>query len=96
MFAGLNRYLEKDYLAKHSEIRVITPENRTRAYHIVDVKVTDIHDQAYLWVNKSRQEVRDDLALKIVSDEGKQILVLSTCINQGRKDERLLIIAQEA
>ena len=105
MFAGLNLYLDKDYLAKHPEIMVITPQNKMQVYEIIDVKVTDIYDPAYLLTNKSQQEIMNslnqqnvvqggDLALQSMSDEARQILILSTCTNRSNKDERLLIFAK--
>jgi hypothetical protein len=95
MFAGLNRYLEDEYLTEHPVITIVTPDGETRGYRIFAVKVTDTNDPAYSLTGKDRETVTGYLSEWHAPEEAERFLMLSTCTDYGGRNERLLIFAAE-
>jgi SrtB family sortase len=93
MFAGLNRYRESGYREEHPEITMITANGEILTYSIFAVKETDVNDTAYTLPGKDRETVTEYTAGLGAPESAERLLILSTCVNRGSGDARLLVFA---
>ena len=96
MFAGLKKYLEKDYFESHTEIELITNSRSLiyKALAVVRVKDTDAW---YTFVDERQNEVLSDMLKSstyhtdIEVTETSKFITLSTCYGRNDTDRLLLI-----
>ena len=96
MFAGLHSFRDEDFLEKHNEIIIFTPDGEMLVYIIFDVKLT-LAESAIFALPAEGQEAftryfRDYNLVGHSIRERSGILVLSTC-TFGPRNERLVILA---
>jgi len=96
MFAGLHNFRDSEFLEKHNEIVVFTPEGEMLLYSIFDVKLTTA-ESAIFDLPAEGQEAftryfRDYGMIGQFIIERSGILVLSTC-TFGPRNERLVVLA---
>ena len=95
MFAGLHNFRDSEFLAKHNEITIFTPEGEVLVFRIFDVILTDIYDAVFELPVEGQEAFTEyfreyNLAGHYLRDRSG-ILVLSTCTD-GNRNERLLIL----
>jgi sortase B len=87
MFGGLSRLLG---LREYPDVTVVLPDGETLVYRIFDVRRTDVRDVTF---SSGLYDV-PAFAAEIGAPEGAiRLLTLSTCTDEGGKDERLLVHA---
>ena len=79
MFSDLKRYVDRDFLNAHRTVK-FEPADGVQTFIVTEVLKTNTSDA---WYDR------------IAAEEGRQLILLSTCYGSG-KDGRLLIIAAES
>ncbi len=100
MFAGLKKYLEKDYFESHPEIELITNSKATvyKVFAVVRVKETDTW---YSYIDESEDGIIKDLLSKstyhtvIEVTETSKFITLSTCYGRNDSDRLILVGVSE-
>ena len=79
MFAALTNYMDNGFLDDHPEIIVLTADGEKLVYRIFEAKYSDAWDSVY--------------SLEFNDYEDEQVLILSTCLNDADRYERVLVFA---
>ena len=90
MFGDLHLLLDKQFLDEN-RIITITVNGRTVEYEIFSVRLSDIYDPAYTVYFYSMNDFYE-LAYNVNAPvHATKILTLSTCVNGGSNDDRLIV-----
>jgi SrtB family sortase len=91
MFASLNNYLDPAFLKNHSEIVITTKTGEELIYRVFEVRPSDAWDSVYSLEFIKTEEVFEHF---VTLPEGASwFLILSTCLKDGGRDERLLVFS---
>jgi len=80
MFAALTNYMDNGFMDDHPEIIVLTADGEKLVYRIFEAKYSDAWDSVY------EIDLND-------SKNAERIIVLSTCLNDADRYDRLLVYA---
>ena len=89
-FGCLKKYLNDDFLNKNPLI-VFTVEGEPIEYRIFSVRHTDISDPAYFLNFDAEGAFKAFLERNNAPLDSTQIITLSTCVDSGAKNERLIV-----
>jgi sortase B len=90
MFAALNQYLVPEFAANHPQIVITTSMGEILTYKVFDVCCVDAWDELY---SLDYQSSAASESIIDISADVCRFLILSTCMNGGNKDVRLLVYA---
>ena len=89
MFAPLEKYLDREYMAQHPVMTVTDTDGGKSSYRVYDARLTNAWDKAYNLADDNSVAAKNTFAN--ASSGADRLLILSTCINGSDKDVRLLI-----
>ena len=92
MFAPLNQYHDKSFLADNKYIKIITREEEILTYRIFDARYTDAWDSVYSLGFKDAKSAAK--TFRNAPEDANNFLLLSTCTNSTNNDDRLLVYAE--
>jgi sortase B len=90
MFGDLHLLLDELFLDEN-RIIAITVNGRTFEYEIFSVRLTDVYDPAYRIYFSSMQDFNEFAYQIDAPDHATKILTLSTCVDGGSNDARLIV-----
>lgn len=93
MFAGLEDYLDAEYLAEHPTIEITLPDGALRTYRIFAARVSDAEDAAYRAAFADEGDFAAFAAALGAPEGADHILTLSTCTSGGADTDRILVHA---
>lgn len=99
MFGSLSKYLDGEYLSKHKNFEIYTPDGEKTSYEIFNVAI--VKDDSFFYKTKFDSQMEFQEYLLRCCEEGifeteilaDRIITLSTCTNI-EEDERIIVQAR--
>ena len=91
MFTPLSSYNDPEFMVKHPDIAITTPEGEARLYRVFDARRTDMWDRAYALDFSDGAEAAGEF--RGAPDRASHFLILSTCTSSEDRSERMLVYA---